>query len=139
MTKVELEQLRHLGDEINQINTKILELETIAEGTTSGGISDEPFSGNISDKVGNGASKLADYKARLKNNKDKYWAEINRIMTWIEEIPSSEMRQIMSLKYINNFTFQQIAFAIGHHDEQIPRKKHNKYLGLYEKYERNLI
>ncbi|WP_157833584.1 hypothetical protein [Desulfotruncus alcoholivorax] len=38
------------------------------------------------------------------------------------------MRIILSLRYINGMTWQQIAFSIGEHDERYPRRKHNEFL-----------
>jgi hypothetical protein len=35
--------------------------------------------------------------------------------------------------HINNFTFQQIAFAIGSYDESVPRKKLKIFLTQSEK------
>jgi hypothetical protein len=122
-----------LGNEIKQINKKIKELETISERVTSNGFDGMPRGSGISDKVGNGAVGLADYKARLQVNKEKYWNEINRLMAFIETVNDSETRQIISLKYINNFTFQQIAFAIGSYDESVPRKKLKIFLTQSEK------
>lgn len=133
MTHEELNQLHHLGDEINQINTKLKELETAAERITSKAFDGMPSGSGISDKVGNGAVGLAEYKMRLELCKEKYWAEINRLMVFIGNVEDSEMRQILSLKYINNFTFQQIAFAIGRYDESVPRKKLRMFLRNSEK------
>ncbi|EJF41563.1 hypothetical protein HMPREF1141_0598 [Clostridium sp. MSTE9] len=31
-------------------------------------------------------------------------------------------------------TWQQVAFKIGHHDEQYPRRKLDRFLKLYEMY-----
>ena len=38
------------------------------------------------------------------------------------------MRMILSLRYINGLSWLQIAFSIGEHDEQYPRKKLNRFL-----------
>jgi len=42
------------------------------------------------------------------------------------------MRLILSLRYINGLTWLQIAFSIGAHDEQYPRRKHNKFLKRFK-------
>lgn len=128
MTANELDQLSKLGNEINQINTEIIRLTTLAESITSGEMDDMPHGSGTSDKVGNNASMIADYKAELIKDKNKYWKEVNRLLEFIRAIEDSEMRQIISLRYRNNFTFQQIAFAIGHYDESYPRRKHNAFL-----------
>jgi len=137
MTVTELTQLQYLGSEISQIDIRIKEAKAEAEGKTSGGITGMPFGAGTPDKVGNGASKISDLINRLEKTKAECWNEINRLMTYIGTIEESETRQIMSLRYINGFTFQKIAFAIGGWDESVPRKKHNKYLELSELSESN--
>ena len=42
------------------------------------------------------------------------------------------MRLILSLRYINGLSWQQVAFSIGEYDESYPRKKHNKFLKDYK-------
>lgn len=49
------------------------------------------------------------------------------IEKFISEIEDSELRLIFQYRYINEMTWIQIAFKIGHYDESYPRKKHNKY------------
>jgi len=53
---------------------------------------------------------------------------INRLNRFINSVGDSEMRQILTYRYISGLTWQQIAFNIGEHDEQYPRRKHNRFL-----------
>lgn len=55
-------------------------------------------------------------------------AEYERINTFIGAVKDSEMRQILTLYYLKGLTWQQVAFKIGKHDEQIPRKKVENFL-----------
>ncbi len=54
--------------------------------------------------------------------------EYQRLNAYIASIDDSLIRQILSLRYINGLSWQQIAFCIGEHDEQYPRRKHQSFL-----------
>ena len=56
--------------------------------------------------------------------------EYERINTFIGAVQDSEMRQILSLYYLQGLTWQQVALRIGHHDEQYPRRKSEKFLKM---------
>lgn len=47
----------------------------------------------------------------------------------------SKIRRIIRLKYIKGNTWKRTAFILGWHDEQIPRKKLERFLSEYEMYE----
>jgi len=131
MTKQELSQLYYLNREIEHLKDRITELECIATSSTSR-ITGMPHATDISDKVGKYAAEIADLKELLDLNLKKCFYELNRLNRYIESIEDSEMRMILSLRYINGLSWQQVAFSIGEHDEQYPRRKHNKFL-KYEK------
>lgn len=132
MTKAELSQLYYLNKEIKQIKRRILELETAATSTTSG-ISGMPHGSGVSDKIGNFAAELADLQGLLELNMKKCFFELNRLTRFISGVEDSEMRQILTIRYINGETWQKVAFDLGYHDEQVPRKKHDKFLRENEK------
>lgn len=46
---------------------------------------------------------------------------------FISSIDDSQLRMILSLRYINGLSWQQIAFSIGEHDEQYPRRLNNAF------------
>jgi hypothetical protein len=127
MTKQELSQLYYLNREIEQLKNRIVELECVATSTSSR-ITGMPHASGISDKVGRYAAEIADLKELLDLNLKKCFYELNRLNRYIESIENSEMRMILSLRYINGLSWQQVAFSIGEHDEQYPRRKHNKFL-----------
>jgi hypothetical protein len=54
-------------------------------------------------------------------NLQKCFYELNRLNRFIYSVEDSEMRQILTYKYISGLTWQQI-------DEQYPRRKHNRFL-----------
>lgn len=59
------------------------------------------------------------------------WAcmeELGRLYEFIDSIPDSRLRRIFSFRYIDGLSWLQVAFKIGEHDEQYPRRLHNRYV-----------
>lgn len=131
MTKKELSQLYYLKKEIKEQQTRLLELETLATNCTSK-ITGLPNGQGISDKIGSYATEIADLKALIDLNLKKCFYELNRINRFIDSIQDSKMRMILMLRYVQNLSWQKVAFAIGEHDEQYPRRKHNAFLKKYK-------
>lgn len=112
MNKKELSQLYYLNREIEQLKSRIEELECIAVSDTSR-ITGMPHVTGISDKVGRYAAEIADLKELLNLNLKKCFYELNRLNRYIESIDDSQMRMIMTLRYVNGLSWRQIAFSIG--------------------------
>ncbi|WP_039652106.1 hypothetical protein [Clostridium tyrobutyricum] len=112
MNKKELSQLYYLNREIEQLKSRIEELECIAVSDTSR-ITGMPHVTGISDKVGRYAAEIADLKGLLDLNLKKCFYELNRLNRYIESIDDSQMRMIMTLRYVNELSWRQIAFSIG--------------------------
>ena len=91
-------------------------------------IRDRPPTGGAGDKVGKYAAEIADLKAIIEHKVQQCWYELNRLNRFIASVEDSQMRQILTLRYINRMTWQKIAFEIGEYDEQYPRRKHDKFL-----------
>lgn len=127
MTKKELSQLYYLKKEIKEQQRRLAELEETAT-NCSAQITGLPSGRGISDKTGNYAAQIADLKALLDSNLKKCFDELNRLNRYIQSVDDSQMRMILRLRYIQGLTWQRIAFEIGEHDEQYPRRKHNAFL-----------
>lgn len=127
MTKKELSQLYYLKKEIRHQQKRLEELETLAT-TCTAQITGMPHGMGINDKIGEYAAQIADLKGLLDLNLKKCFYELNRINRFIESVEDSQMRMILTLRYIQNLSWQKVAFAIGEHDEQYPRRKHNAFL-----------
>lgn len=127
MTKKELSQLYYLNREIEEQQRRLRELESLASSCTTQ-ITGMPKSVQFSDKLVKYAVEIADLKALLDLNLKKCFYELNRLNRYIDSVEDSQMRLILSLRYINGLTWQQIAFSIGEYDEQYPRRKHNAFL-----------
>ncbi len=73
-------------------------------------------------------AELGAYRARVEENMARCCALVERLQAFINQIPDSETRRIFTLHYINGYTWQRVAYAIGGYDESHPRKKHDRYL-----------
>lgn len=131
MTKKELSQLYYLKKEIRQQQKRLQELETAATSCTSK-ITGMPHGTGINDKISKYAAQIADLKGLLDLNLKKCFYELNRINRFIESVEDSEIRMILTLRYIQNLSWQKVAFAIGEYDEQYPRRRHNTFLKRYK-------
>lgn len=112
MTKKELSQLYYLNREIVQLQARLSELEGLATSSTQK-ITGMPFGTGVSDMVGRYATEIADLKALLDLNLKKCFYELNKLNHYIESVEDVQMRMILSLRYINGLSWQQVAFSIG--------------------------
>ena len=127
MTKKELSQLYYLKKEIKEQQRRLSELEAAAT-DCSVKITGLPSGKGISDKIGNYAAQIADLKALLDLNLKKCFYELNQLDRFIRGVEDSQMRVILTLRYIQGLSWQRVAYAIGENDEQYPRRKHNAFL-----------
>jgi hypothetical protein len=127
MTKRELSQLYWLNREIEEQQRRLDELESLATSCTSR-ITGMPRSKGLVDRLAIYTAEIADLRGLIDLNIKKCFYELNRLNRYINGIKDSQIRMILSLRYINGMTWQQIAFSIGEHDEQFPRRKHNDFL-----------
>lgn len=130
VTIKELSQLYYLNKEIKLQKQKLAELETAAESCTAK-VTGIPR-GPSGDRVSRYAAEIADLKSLIELNIQKCWYELNRLNRYIQSVDDSLMRQILTLRYVNGLTWQQVAFGIGEHDESYVRRKHNTFLKLAE-------
>lgn len=127
MTKKELSQLYYLNREIEEQQRRLEELESLATSCTST-ITGMPKSPGVTDRLAKYAAEIADLRGLIDLNIKKCFYELNRINRYINTLEDSQMRQILSLRYINGLTWQQVACSIGEYDESYVRRKHNKFL-----------
>lgn len=128
MTKQELSQLYYLNREIEQLKRRISELECIATSSTSK-ITGMPHASGVSDKVGKYTPEIADLKELLDLNLRRCFYELNRLNRYIESIEDSEIRMIITLRYINGLTWEQVAMSISPYASgDSVRKAHERFL-----------
>lgn len=138
MTKKELSRLYWLNREIEEQQRRLSELETIGTSCTAT-ITGMPKVYNISDKLAKYTVEIANLRTLLDLNLKKCLYELDRLNQYMNSIEDGEMRLILSLRYINGLTWLQIAFSIGAHDEQYPRRKHNRFIESFQNDGSNLL
>ncbi|MFV0517812.1 MAG: DUF1492 domain-containing protein [Aminipila sp.] len=139
MEKEELRQLYYLNKEVIHLKKRLKELENVSiSENPSVHITGMPSGRGISDKVSRYSLEMEYLEDLISQKISECWQEIKRLNEYINSIQDSTLRQIFTLRYINAFTWQQIAFAIGESDESYPRRKHNAFLKAEKKTKNSL-
>lgn len=111
MTIKELSQLYHLNWEIEQEKVRLQEL-TAAATDISAKISGLPHVGGLSDKTAI-AAQIADSKAIIEAKIALSVVEYNRLNRYINSVEDSLTRQILSLRFVNGLSWNQVAMSVG--------------------------
>lgn len=111
MTIKELSQLYHLNREIEQEKFRLRELEAAAT-DTSAKISGLPHVGGLSDKTAI-AAQIADSKAIIEAKIALSVVEYNRLNRYINSVEDSLTRQILTLRFVDGLSWEQVAASIG--------------------------
>ena len=128
MTKKELSQLYYLNREITEQQRRLKELEMLAT-TSTVRITGMPKVRALTDKVGEYAAEIADLKSLLDLNLKKCFYELNRLNRYIASVDDSQMRMILSLRYVNGLGWEQVAASISHCiTGDSVRKAHDRFL-----------
>ncbi len=130
MTAKELSQLRWLKREIEDTRKRLAALEAAARGATNAatglpracGKADGAAAAAMTDAI-------ADVRAILQARTTAAAAEYVRLNRYIAGVDDSLMRQILSLRYIDDLSWPMVAARIGGgNTEDGVRKAHNRYL-----------
>lgn len=112
ITKRELSQLYYLSREIERDKRRLKELEALAEGTTQH-LTGMPIAPGFGDKTARYAIEIMELKEIIECNMRRCMIEYNRLIRFISSVEDSQMRQILTLRYVNGMTWQRIATEIG--------------------------
>ena len=126
----DLSQLRYLKREISIERERIIELRSLA---AYGGnkIGHSAKQTRAADRTGKYASEIAYLTDLIAQNMKRCICELLRLQTFLNSIDDSEIRIIFRERYIKGRNWLSIAFLLGYHDEQIPRKKHDRFIDKY--------
>ena len=127
MTKKELSQLYWLNREIERDKERLAELESAAQPGAQK-ITGMPSGATVSDKIGSYAAEIADLKGIIDANISRCFYELNRLNRYIASVEDSQMRLILSLRYVSGLNWIQIAAAIGGNTPDSIRMMHNRFL-----------
>ncbi len=133
MDKEQLSQLKYLKSEIEILKKQISDLDyNITTDSVKGSSPYFPYVERnflitgLDYQVHD--NKLDRLQRKLNRRVEELIDLVEETNNYIDEIKDSEIRQILILKYINNLTWEQIAFSLGYADESVPRKKINRFL-----------
>jgi hypothetical protein len=118
MKKEQLKQLRHLKNEIRLLQKQIAELDyPVTSDVVKGSMTEFPY---IEQHIRITGIDEEGYKRRLNRLKRKLKRKLDELMDLVEEaneyingIDDSLIRQILSLRYVNGLTWEQVAASIG--------------------------
>lgn len=112
MTLKELSQLYYLNREIEDLKFKISELEAKAT-DTSVKITGMPHSAGAGDKIGRAVAELDYYRAKLTDRLERWCIELIRLNDYISACPDSLTRQILTYRFVNGLSWNQVAANVG--------------------------
>ena len=128
LTKKELSQLYWLNREIEEEKRKLSELEAAAAGCTAK-ITGLPHVSGVHDKIGDLGILIAEQRDLINLKVRQSVIEYNRLNRYIASVDDAQMRMILSLRYVNGLSWQEIAANMGQDgDGSTQRKKHDKFL-----------
>lgn len=128
MTKEKLLEYSNLVKEIKDLERRIKNIEKQSE--------------MVADVVQNGVKgraviygvdvkrkfKLKKYKEKLNDFRLKLCDANLEVEEFIQDISSSILRIIFRLRYLDGLQWFQIADKLGYNNEDVPRKKHDRFL-----------
>lgn len=134
MTKERLSQMRYLNKEIELLQNQLknTEPETTVD-SVKGSSVHFPYTMHTIKIEGVDTEEYNRKIRRIRNRLQKRLEEVMELREEIEEftdtIDDSLIRQIITLRYINGLTWEQIAFSVGEGvTADSVRKKHDRFL-----------
>lgn len=127
MTKEQLCQFSWLKLEIEDLTYRIRKIENILHGGASR-FDSMPWLGEKKDTLGNFLPQLVDLQDSLQSRRAQALLEIKRLEQFIQSIDDSQLRQIFTLRYIDNLSWHQVAWRLGGNTADSARMSHNRFL-----------
>ena len=119
MTKNELSQCYWLNRKIEQLKTKLEELEDSEIKPIN--LTGMPSGGGISDHVAKIATERAETERLINLKKEECMIERARIERYISTVEREGMQDILRLRHINGLTWRQISQELGGSERQVKR------------------
>ncbi|MBQ6123305.1 MAG: hypothetical protein IJI59_16445 [Clostridia bacterium] len=116
----QLKQLRYLKGEVILLTQRLERLETEITGNTRC-----RWRGRATLEYG---AQLVALRDALAARRATCMAQLGALHRYIDSIDDSRMRQIMARRYVDGLSWKEVAARIGEHDEQYPRRLHNRFL-----------
>ena len=107
MTLNELSQLYWMRREVIMDARRLVELEKMTNGIF--GMTET----GVNDRTGVTASKIEELKNILTDKQYKILTERNKLEQYIASVDDSYMRQILTLRFVDGYSWQKVAIEIG--------------------------
>lgn len=133
MTKKQLENLKKLMKEAEHLSNLIKEppaLREFVSDTAKDYSTGYPHNILIS---GYGDSKYPELQQRYHDKLKRIQEERKELEDWLNNVPDSEIRDILRLQYINNLTHEQIADELDYKARETVTRKLQKFWKEIEK------
>jgi len=137
MNKEQLKQLRYLKNEIEILKEQIANLDyTIATDSVRGSDNKFPYTERSFTITGidyeNYNRKIRRLQRKLNRRIDELVDLVEETYEYIDNIDDSLVRQIITLRYVNGLTWQQVAASIGgDNTADSVRMMHDRFLKKY--------
>lgn len=137
MNKEQLKQLRYLKSEIEMLKNQITDLDyTITTDSVKGS---DPYFPYTERSFAITGIDYEDYERRTKRLQRQLKRRIDELVDLVEEtyeyidnIDDSLIRQIITLRYVNGLTWEQVAASIGgNNTADSVRMMHDRFLKKY--------
>lgn len=122
MTVRELSQLYYIKKILERDTLRLEELESRLQpgGMNLNGMPRNPSSKNIIEEV---VPLIIDIKERILKNQIEYIAEQKKIESYIDSINDYQIRLILSMRFVDHLTWNQISVKIGGNNTEDSVKK----------------
>lgn len=132
MTKSELQQLYWLRIEIEQLSSRIRQMENALTGGISK-LDGMPRAPGISDRIGQFVPEIVRLREEAQRKLEEAISEVERLEAFINSIEEAQIRTVFRLRYVNCLSWQQVAVKLGGNTADSVRMMHNRYLQQLEK------
>ena len=132
--KNKLEQLYDTRKEISEIEAKLdkIEKEGIKIASVQASYKRPPFTKHdiiVEAQAPETKEKINYYKSILQGRLEKLLEIQTEVEEYIAELPTSRLRRIFELKYIEQYAWRKIAYIMGNGaTEESIKKEHNRHL-----------
>jgi len=131
MTKERLSQLIWLKLEIEELSNRVRKIENALSGRTSR-IDSMPWLGGPKDIVGDLIPELGALTDKLLQSRKRAMEEFAVLQTFIDQIDDSQVRLIFTMRYLDGYSWHQVAWRLGGNTADSVRMVHNRYLARLE-------
>lgn len=121
-----LSRYRALNSRIECKSDEIRHLRELATRLSPTAMFDK--NGNVSDKVGSAASRIVDLERKIEGEASELVAIRDEITGTISAVEDERLRELLTMRYINGYGWQKIAFKMHYSVDHVACYMHRKAL-----------